>query len=109
MGYTIAAMEAMSLNAERLDLEYKVQLISDAKMNLGKTISDLLQVGTDLEPDSPVVKKLEQRKERLHLLEKKLDLQMEQYKQRLRAIDVAYQSCEQMMQKNVQKAFGFSS
>ena len=58
MGYAVAAMEAMSLNAERLDLEYKVQLIADAKMNLGKTISDLLQVGTDLEPDSPVVKKL---------------------------------------------------
>ena len=42
MGYAIAVMEAMSLNAERLDLEYKVQLIADAKMNLGKTISDLL-------------------------------------------------------------------
>ena len=107
MGYAVAAMEAMSLNAERLDLEYKVQLIADAKMNLGKTISDLLQVGTDLEPDSPVVKKLEQRKERLHMLEKKLDMQMEQYKQRLRAIDIAYQSCEQMMQKNLQKSFSF--
>lgn len=107
MGYAVAAMEAMSLNAERLDLEYKVQLIADAKMNLGKTISDLLQVGTDLEPDSPVVKKLEQRKERLHMLEKKLDMQMEQYKQRLKAIDIAYQSCEQMMQKNLQKSFSF--
>lgn len=107
MGYAIAAMESISLNAERLDLEYKLQLIADAKMNLGKTISDLMDVGTDLEPDSPVVKKLEQRKERLHLLEKKLDLQMEQYKQRLKAIDVAYQSAEQMMQKNVQRAFAF--
>ena len=107
MGMATSQLRLMHLLLYRLDLEYKVQLIADAKMNLGRTISDLLQVGTDLEPDSPVVKKLEQRKERLHLLEKKLDMQMEQYKQRLRAIDVAYQSCEQMMQKNVQKAFSF--
>ncbi len=107
MGYAIAAMDSMSLNAERLDLEYRMQLIADAKMNLGRTVADLLQVGTDLEPDSPVVKKLEQRKERLHLLEKKLDMQMEQYRQRLKAIDVAAQSAEQMMQKNVQKAFSY--
>ena len=107
MGYAIAAMESLSLNAERLDLEYKLQLISDAKMSLGKTLSDLLQVGTDLEPDSPVVKKLEQRKERLHLLEKKLDLQMEQYKQRLQAIEMSQRSCDQMMQKNVQKSFSY--
>lgn len=107
MGYSIAAMESMSLNAERLDLEYKLQLISDAKMNLSRTISDLLQVGTDLEPDSPVVKKLEQRKERLHLLEKKLDMQMEQYRQRLKAIEISARSCEQMMQKNLEKTFSY--
>ncbi len=107
MGYAVATIRLMQLNAERLDLEYKVQLIADAKMNLGRTITDLVNVGTDLEPDSPVVKKLEQRKERLYLLEKKLDMQMEQYKTRLKAIETEYQSCEQMIDKNIQRTFKY--
>lgn len=107
MGYAVATIRLMYLNAQRLDLEYKVQLISDAKMNLSRTITDLMNVGTDLEPDSPVVKKLEQRKERLYLLEKKLDQQMEQYKIRLRAIEAEQQGCEEMINKNVQRSFKY--
>ncbi len=107
MGYAVATIRLMYLNAQRLDLEYKVQLIADAKMNLSRTVTDLMNVGTDLEPDSPVVKQLEQRKERLYLLEKKLDQQMEQYKIRLKAIETEQQSCEQMIDKNMQRAFKY--
>jgi len=107
MGLAAATIRLMQLNMERLDLEYKVQLISDAKMNLARTITDLVNVGTDLEPDSPVVKKLEQRKERLYLLEKKLDMQMSQYNIRLKMIEQETQSCQQMIDKNIQRSFRY--
>ena len=107
MGYAIAAVRLMHLHAQRLDLEYKLQLIADSKMNLGKTMTDLINVGTDLDPDSPVVKKLAERKERLYLLEKKLDMLMEQYKQRLQAVSTEIQSCEKMMQQNLQRSFSY--
>lgn len=109
MGYSVAAFENMSLISERSDLEYRAALIVDAKENLGRTATELLQVGTDLDPDSPVVKKLEQRKERLHLIEKKLDLQLERIKKRLSEIDIARQSAAQMMQKNIKESFSFCS
>ncbi len=107
MGFAVATIRLMQINAERLDLEYKVQLIADAKMNLSRTITDLVNVGTDLEPDSPVVKKLEQRKERLYLLEKKLDMQMEQYKTRLKALNAEYDSCQKMIDENIGRSFKY--
>ena len=107
MGMATAQLRLMYLNAYRLDLEYKVQLISEAKMNLSKTCTDLLNVGSDLDSDDPLVKKLEARKERLNVMEKQLDMKMEQYKQKLQMIDTEYQSCEQMLQKNIERSFKY--
>lgn len=107
MGYAVATVRLMCLNAERLDLEYKLQLIADAKMNLGMSLSELDTIGTDMSPESPVIKRLEQRKERLYLLEKKLDMQMEKYKLRLRAIEAEYQSCQAMVDRNIQRMFKY--
>ncbi len=107
MGMATAQLRLMYLNAYRLDLEYKVQLISEAKMNLSKTCTDLLNVGSDLDSDDPLVKKLEARKERLNVMEKQLDMKMEQYKQKLQMIETEYQSCEQMLQKNIERSFKY--
>lgn len=107
MGMATAQMRLMYLNAYRLDLEYKVQLITEAKMNLSKTVTDLLNVGTDLDSDDPVVKKLQARKERLNVMEKKLDMQMQKYQQKLQMIEKEMQSCEQMLQKNIDRSFKY--
>lgn len=107
MGMATAQMRLMYLNAYRLDLEYKVQLITEAKMNLSKTVTDLLNVGTDLDSDDPVVKKLEARKERLNVMEKKLDMQMQQYQQKLQMIEKEMGSCEQLLQKNIERSFKY--
>ena len=97
----------MYLNAYRLDLEYKMQLITEAKMNLSKTCTDLINVGTDLSSDDPVVKMLEARKERLNQMEKKLDIQMQQYQQKLQMINQEYGSCEKMLSDNIQRSFKY--
>ena len=107
MGLAVALIRMTQLKLEQMDLEYKVMLISDAKMNIGRTITDLINVGTDMSPDSPIVKKLEQRKERLHLLEKKLDIQMAQYQLRLKCIEQEQQSCMHMIDKNIQRSFKY--
>lgn len=107
MGLATSTIRLMYLNASRLDLEYKIQLISESKMNLGETVNDLMNVGTDLSPDSPVVKRLEQRRERLYLLEKKLDQQMLMYQNRLKMIEAEIESCQKMIDKNIEKAFKY--
>ncbi len=107
MGMATAQMRFMYLNAYRLDLEYKIQLITEAKMNLSRTVTDLLNVGTDLDSDDPIVKKLEARKERLNIMEKKLDMQMQQYQQKLQMIDAEMDSCSKLIDKNIKLSFRY--
>ena len=107
MGMATSQLRLMYLHAYRLDLEYKIQLVTEAKMNLAKTCTDLLNVGTDLDADDPLVKKLEARKERLNVMEKQLDMKMEHYKQTLQMIETEYSSCEQMLQKNIERSFKY--
>ena len=54
MGLATSQLRLMQLMLHRLDLEYKVQLISEAKMNLSKTCTDLLNVGTELDSDDQI-------------------------------------------------------
>ena len=107
MGMATAQLRLTYLNAYRLDLVYKIQLISEAKMNLEKNCTYLLNVGTYLDADDPLVKKLEARKERLNVMEKQLDMKMEHYKQTLQMIETEYSSCEQMLQKNIERSFKY--
>ena len=105
MGLISATIRMMYLNSQRLDLEYKCQLITQAKTNLSDSVKDLMQPGSDTDPDSPVVKQLEARKEKLYLLEKQLDQKMTEYNNRLKMIDAEMQSVQQQFDKNIQSSF----
>lgn len=107
MGMATSQLRLMYLNSYRNDLEFKIQLITEAKMNLSKTCTDLLNVGTDLDADDPMIKKLEARKEHLNIMEKKLDMQMQQYQNSLKMVETEMQSCEQMLQKNIERSFKY--
>ena len=102
MGLITATIRKTQLNNYRLDLEYKMQLISASKLNLSQTVNDLLSVASDLDSDSPEAKALEKRKERLYLVEKKLDEQMQRYETQLKMVEAELQSCNQMIDKNIQ-------
>ena len=108
MGYAIAVMEAMSLNAERLDLEYKILLITQAQMNLSQSVQDLMQTGTDYtDPESQAAKILKEREAYLQQLEKRLQLQMAQYQTRLKAVEAELESAKAMRDKNIDAAFKY--
>ena len=100
MGLLTASMRMAYLNSTKLDLEYKIQLVSQAKSDLSAQSMELVNAGTDLDPNSPVVKQLEARKERLHMLEKKLDQQMLQYQSRLALVESEFKSAQKMFQSN---------
>ena len=76
-------------------------------MGLSQSVSDLMQVGNDYDPESPTTKMLQQRQAKLKVLEQKLDLQMQQYQTRLKMIDTEYQSCQSMLDKNIQQSFSY--
>ena len=109
MGLLTSQIRLMYLQQQRLDLEYKIQLITQTKMGLSQSVSDLMQVGNDYDPESPTTKLLQQRKAKLKVLEQKLDMQMQEYQNRLKMIDAEYDSCQSMMDKNIQSSFKYSS
>ena len=85
------------LMAQKHDIEYKILTINQAKLSLAGSMSDLMTVGTDLDPDNPVVKQLEQRKARLNMLEKKLDMQLLEYENKLKLIEKNLGEAEKMI------------
>lgn len=106
MGLITATIRKTQLNSYRLDLEYRMGLISASKLNLSQTVNDLLSVASDLDADSPEARALEKRKERLYLVEKKLDEQMQRYETQLKMVEAELQTCDQMIDKNIQYSYG---
>lgn len=107
MGLIVAAIRKQYLIAYKHDLEYKIMLIVQAKSGLASSVSDLMDSGKSLDPESPVIKQLEQRKERLNLLEKKLDLEMNTYQAKLKAVEIELESCNGMIESNLKTAFSY--
>ena len=73
MGVITDSIRMQYLTGVKLDLEYKIQLVTQSKMGLAQSASDLMQVGTDYSPDSPIVKQLNARQAKLKVLEQKLE------------------------------------
>jgi len=108
MGLINATIRVGMLAAQKMDLEYKILLITQAQMNLTQSVQDLMQVGTDYtDPDSPVAKMLKQREAKLQQLEKRLTLQMNQYQTRLKAIETELESAKGMRDKNIASTFKY--
>ena len=107
MGLIVAQIRLMYLQQQKLDLEYKIQLITQTKMGLSASVSDLMQVGNDFDPESPTTKMLQQRQAKMKVLEQKLDNQMAAYNSRLKMIEVEFESARGMMEKNIQQSFRY--
>jgi hypothetical protein len=107
MGLIAAQIRLIYLNQTRLDLEYKMQLITHTRMTLAQSCGDLLAVGNDFDPESPATKMLQQRQAKLKVLEQKLEMQMNQYQARLKMIDAEMESCKQLFEKNIQRSFSY--
>lgn len=107
MGLITASIRMNELRQSKLDLEYKIQLITQARMNLAQSTSDLTQVGADYDSNSPIAKTLAQRQAKLKILEQKLEQQMMDYQQQLKMIEAEQDSAKEMFNNNVKTAFQY--
>lgn len=108
MGLINSSIRVTMLLSQKHDLEYKIMLITQAQMNLGQNLNDLMQVGTDYsDPDSPVVKQLKQREQRLQQLEKRLDLQQKRYQARLDMVTTELESARKMRDQAIKAIFTY--
>lgn len=107
MGLITSSFRMMYLTAYQLSLETKVQWIATAKMELCASSDEILALGNDLDPDNPAVKQLEARRDRLAALEKKLDLQMQEYQTRLEMVKTELSSCKNALSSAVERSFSY--
>lgn len=107
MGLIVSQIRVMYLNQLRLDLDYKIQLITQTRMSLSQSVSDLMQVGNDFDPESPTTKMLQQRQAKLKVLEQKLEQQMAQYQTRLDMVNTELQSAKGVRDANIKEAFTY--
>ena len=106
MGLIASTVRLLYLNNYRHDLESKMLIINQEKLRLTSSVNELMNVGSDMDPKSPEVKQLEKRKERLELIEKRLDEKMKRYEVELKMVEAEYQQCQQIIDKNIQYAYG---
>ena len=109
MSLVSSQIRLLFLTFRQHDLEYKIQLISETKMGISSSIGTLINVGTDLEPDSPEMKQLELRKHKLAQLEKKLDAELTLYQSQLKMVETESESVKQMLDKDIKRAFSYGN
>jgi hypothetical protein len=102
-----AQIRSLCLIFMQHDLENKIMLITETKMGLANSVNSLLTVGTDLDPDSPEMKKLELRKQKLQLIEKKLDAELQQYQTKLKMVETEMEAVKHMLDRDIQRSFSY--
>ena len=107
MGLITSSFRMMYLTAYQLTLETKIQWISTAKLELTTSASEIMSLGNDLEPDNPAIKQLEARRDKLAVLEKKLDLQMQEYQNRLQMVNKELESCRTAVSSAIDRSFSY--
>ena len=97
----------MYLTAYKFSLETKIQWIAAAKMELIASSDEILALGNDLDPENPAVKQLKARSDKLSVLEKRLDMQMQEYQNRLHMVKTELKSCEDAVKSAIDSSFSY--
>ena len=108
MGLIASSFRMMYLTAYKISLESKIQWIASAKMELVASSDEIMSLGNDLDPENPAVKQLEARRDKLIVLEKKLDLQMQEYQQRLEMVNAEYESARGAVTAGIRNSFTYN-
>ena len=107
MGLITSSYRMMYLTAYKYSLESKIQWIATAKMELVSSSDEILALGNDLDPENPAVKQLEARRDKLSVLEKRLDIQMQEYQNRLKMVNAELESCQGAIDNAIQSSFSY--
>ena len=108
MGILTDTIRLHQLHGQKLDLQFKIQQITMTKMGLTHSCNDLIKVGTDYDTESPVMKTLQQRQQKLKLLEEKLNHEMQEYQIQLEMVEAEYGACKQRLSQSIREEFSYS-
>lgn len=107
MGLIASSFRVMYLTAYQISLESKIQWIASAKLELSASADEIMALGNDLDPENPAVKQMEARRDKLMILEKKLNMQQQEYETRYKMVTAELESVKKTIDKDIQKSFSF--
>lgn len=107
MGLVSGILRLNYLKQMQLDLEYKIQNLTQTRVQLLSQGEELLSVGTDLDPDSPEMKHLEQRRQKLQLMEKRIQAEFDRTQGMLKMVEEEIKSAEQIVQNATARSFKY--
>lgn len=105
MSLATSQLQLIFCTLYRNDLEFKIQTIMQTKIQLADSVNSLMDVGTDMDPESPTLKILEQRRQKLLLVEKKLDASLQRYQTQLKSTEASIQGLKKTVDKNIKLSF----
>lgn len=88
------------------DLDNMIGRLSTMKMNLVNTSTDLLSLGSTLDPDSPEMKVIERRRQQLAAYEKKIDAEIQIYQNRRKKAEAILQNSTQKVKEAIERMYG---
>ena len=107
MGFVTGSIRLLYLHQLRNDLEHKMMLVAEAKADMVRNADELMSIGTDLDSDSPVVKNLKARRDKIKVIEAELDKKMKMYEIRLRAVDAEIRSAQSIVENGIRTSFTY--
>ena len=107
MGLVTGIIRLQFLRQRELDLEFKIQTLTETKMHLAEQSFELVSIGTDLDPDSPEAKHLETRRKKLQIMEKKIDAEILKCQNMLKMISTESQSAQNIIDRSIQRNFSY--
>ncbi len=109
MGLFSGLIRLAYLKQRQLNIEYKIQDLAAAKVRLSERSVELVTIGNDLDPESPEYKSLEARREKLELMERRLDQEKLKYDTLLKAINVEIESAQKIVDNSVKRFFTYGT
>jgi chromosome segregation ATPase len=102
MGLLTAQIRVACLQMRASDLQFQIQTLTQTKMNLAASNNQLVNIGTDLDPDSPELKLLNQRQAKLQLVEKNMDAMLQRIQDQLKMVEKEQESANKYVEKGME-------
>jgi hypothetical protein len=86
-----------------MDLEYQIQTLMQTQTQLADQGGALITISTDLDPDSPESRMIEAKRQKLQVMDKKIQAELVRYQGLLKMAEAEMQSAEQLVDKAIQR------
>lgn len=108
MGLVTSQMHLVYLKQYQSVLQFDIEKITKTKLNIVSSQNQIASMSTDWDPNSPEMKVLNERAEKLKNIEAKLDAELEKKKLLLNAISTEIQSAQKFVDTDIQDTFNYA-